>query len=97
MTSLSYKSPLIDWVSNGKHHDVRVDDVSLQRLICWVDTMCPYRGDEEVRQEPDPEFQGVEWLAVRPRVQTAPVVNRFKIPQSAEAECTAPQLDGHTP
>ncbi|MFA6563246.1 MAG: LamG-like jellyroll fold domain-containing protein [Verrucomicrobiia bacterium] len=76
MQRLSYKSRLIEMVSNGKHHDVRVDDVSLQRLICWVDTMCPYRGDEEVRQEPDPVFQGVEWIAIRPKIQTAPRIAR---------------------
>jgi hypothetical protein len=76
MTSLSYKSALIDWVSNGKHHDVKVDPVSLQRLIVWVDAMCPYLGDEEVRAIPDPEFQGVDWLAVRPLIKNAPVIPR---------------------
>jgi hypothetical protein len=76
MTALSYKSRLIELVSSGKHHDVRVDPVSRLRLILWVDTMCPYRGDEEIREIPDPEFQGVEWLAVRPLIKTAPVVAR---------------------
>jgi hypothetical protein len=76
MTALSYKSRLVDLASSGKHHDVRVDAVSLQRLILWVDTMCPYRGEEEIREIPDPEFQGVDWLAVRPRIKTAPQVAR---------------------
>ena len=76
MTRLSYRSRLIDIAGSGKHNDVRVDPVSLRRLIAWVDAMCPYRGDEEVRQIPDPEFQGVDWLAVRPRIQTAPRINR---------------------
>ena len=69
MTHLSYKSPLIDIASSGKHHDVKVDPISLQRLIGWVDAMCPYLGDEEIRQMDDPEFQGVEWLAIRPRLR----------------------------
>jgi hypothetical protein len=34
--------------------------------------MCPYLGDEEVRAIPDPEFQGVDWLAIRPRIMNAP-------------------------
>ena len=76
MARLSYSSRLIDLVSSGKHHGVCVDDVSLQRLICWVDTMCPYRGDEEVRAEDDPVFQGVEWLAIRPKIKTAPRIVR---------------------
>ena len=72
MTRLSYRSRLIELASSGKHYDVRVDRLSLERLICWVDAMCPYKGDEEVRAEADPVFQGVEWLTIRPRLQTAP-------------------------
>jgi hypothetical protein len=73
---LSYNSRLIELASSGKHYDVRVDPVSLRRLILWVDTMCPYRGQEEVRAIPDPVFQGVDWLSVRPRVETAPRIAR---------------------
>ncbi len=76
MTSLSYRSKLIELVSNGKHHDVKVDEISRLRLIAWVDAMCPYMGDDEIREIPDPVFQGVDWLAVRPRVQTAPRITR---------------------
>lgn len=97
MTRLSYRSRLVDIASSGKHHGVQVDPISLQRLICWVDTMCPYRGDEEVRQEPDPEFQGVDWLAVRPRVQTAPVVDRFRIPSYQDYNFTVANPAQETP
>ncbi len=76
MTALSYNSRLIDLASSGNHYDVRVDAVSLRRLIAWVDAMCPYRGDQEVRDIPDPEFPGVDWLSVRPRIQTAPRIVR---------------------
>ncbi len=76
MTKLSYKSRLIERASSGKHHGVKVDPVSLRRLIAWVDTMCPYRGVEEVREIPDPEFQGIDWLAIRPRIKTAPIIIR---------------------
>ncbi|MFC1805738.1 LamG-like jellyroll fold domain-containing protein [Planctomycetota bacterium] len=76
MTKLSYKSRLIERASSGKHHDVKVDPVSLRRLILWVDTMCPYRGTDEVRAIPDPDFQGIDWLAIRPRIHTAPRITR---------------------
>jgi len=76
MTRLSYKSRLIERASSGKHNKVKVDPISLRRLIAWVDTMCPYRGDEEVRQIPDPVFQGVDWLSIRPRIKTAPRIVR---------------------
>jgi hypothetical protein len=76
MRQLSYNSPLIEIASGGKHHQVKVDDVSLQRLIAWVDAMCPYLGDEEVRQIDDPQFQGMEWLSIKPRIKTAPRVVR---------------------
>ncbi len=76
MTYLSYKSPLIELAASGKHYDVRVDPVSLRRLIAWVDTMCPYRGREEIREIDDPVFPGVDWLSVRPRIKTAPTIVR---------------------
>lgn len=76
MTQLSYNSPLIKLASSGEHYDVRVDPVSLQKLIAWVDTMCPYLGAEEVRQMDDPVFQGVDWLSIRPRIKTAPTIMR---------------------
>jgi hypothetical protein len=44
--------------------------------MAWVDTMCPYFGDEEIRQLPDPEFQGIDWLSIRPLIKSAPRVIR---------------------
>jgi hypothetical protein len=76
MTRLSHRSRLIALTGGGAHHDVRVDPVNWLRLIVWVDAICPYQGEEEIRAMPDPQFQGVDWLAVRPRIQTAPNVLR---------------------
>ncbi len=76
MTHMSYNSPLIELASSGKHYDVQVDSLSLLKLIAWVDTMCPYRGSEEVRELDDPEFQGIDWLSIRPRIKTAPTIVR---------------------
>lgn len=76
MKQLSYNSRLIEIASTGEHHEVRVDPVSLQRLIVWVDTMCPYLGHEEIRAMEDPDFQGIDWLAIRPRLKTAPRIFR---------------------
>jgi hypothetical protein len=76
LTTLSSKSPLIEIVMSGRHHGVRVDALSLQRLIAWVDANGPYRGEEEIRKLPDPEFAGIDLLPVRPRVRTAPVIHR---------------------
>jgi hypothetical protein len=76
MTALSYKSPLIELAASGKHYDVKVDPVSLRRLIVWVDAMGPYRGEEEVRAIDDPRFERIEDLAIRPRTRTAPIISR---------------------
>ena len=76
MTGLSCRSRLINLASSGKHHDVRVAPTDLLRLVLWVDALCPYRGEEEIRAIPDPEFQGIDWLAVRPRIRTAPEIAR---------------------
>ena len=76
MTRLSLRSKLVERASSGKHHGVSVDPYSLLRLIVWVDTMCPYLTDDDIRAEDDPVFQGADWLAIRPRLKTAPVVIR---------------------
>lgn len=76
MTALSLHSKLIEIASSGQHYEVRVDPLSLQQLIAWVDTMAPYRGAEEVRELDDPEFQGIDWLSIRPRIKTAPTIIR---------------------
>jgi len=71
MTRLSYKSRLIERASSDKHHNVKVDPLSQRRLIAWVDAMCPYRGNEEVRQIDAPIFQGVDWQSIRPKIKNA--------------------------
>jgi len=76
MTRLSYRSRLIEIASSGKHNKVKVDPTSRRRLIAWVDAMCPYRGDREVRAIPDPVFPGCNWLSVKPRIKTAPRITR---------------------
>ncbi|MDR2862945.1 MAG: hypothetical protein LBV54_03595 [Puniceicoccales bacterium] len=76
MTKLSYKSRLVERMASGKHHGVKVDPVNLLRVIHWVDAMGPYNGAEEVRKMEDPRFPGKDWLAQRPRIHTAPIVQR---------------------
>lgn len=76
MQYLSFKSPLIERAGSGKHYQVKVDPSNLRRLIAWVDANCPYLGEEEVRAMNDPVFPGIEQLPVRPRVKTAPFIQR---------------------
>jgi hypothetical protein len=76
MQHLSYTSPLIALCESGQHHGVQLDPVSLQKLIGWVDANCPYRGEEDIREIPDPTFAGVDTLPIRPRTRTAPVIAR---------------------
>ena len=76
MQYLSYRSRLIELASKGAHYDVEVDPISLHRLIAWVDACCPYMGEEEVRALGDPDFPGIERLPIRPRVTSAPVIDR---------------------
>jgi hypothetical protein len=76
MRYLSAQSRLIDSASNGKHHDVKVEATDLRRLIAWIDANCPFLGEEEVRSMPDPDFAGIEQLPIRPRLKTAPNIER---------------------
>jgi hypothetical protein len=94
MTALSYKSKLIEIASSGKHHEVQVNAAELERLILWVDTLCAYRGERELREMADPDpnhplFKESHYppsdvtitdvykeSPYRPRMRTAPLVNR---------------------
>jgi hypothetical protein len=76
MQHLSYTSKLIDIAMSGEHYGVKVDALGLRKLIAWVDTNCPYRGEEDIRAIPDPTFAGIEHLPIRPRVKTAPIIER---------------------
>lgn len=76
MTKLSYRSRLVERMASGTHHGVKVEGDDLMRVILWVDAMCPYYGSEELREMEDPKFKGVDWLPVKPRIQTAPVIPR---------------------
>jgi len=77
MTMLSSTSRLIDLVTSGKHHDVKVEGEDLRRLIAWVDCNCVYRGDEEVRQIPDPPPEVANRFPVPVKTRTAPVIARL--------------------
>ena len=76
MRYLSYRSPLIERAMSGQHHRVKVEGVDLQRLTAWVDANCPYLGEEELRATSDPEFDGIDLLPIRPRVGSAPRIER---------------------
>jgi hypothetical protein len=76
MQYLSYKSRLVELASSGKHYQVKADPLSLHRLIAWVDACAPFMGEPELRAQGDPDFEGIEELPIRPRVATAPVIER---------------------
>jgi hypothetical protein len=76
MQHLSYASRLVELAGSGTHHDVRADPLSLHRLIAWVDSCGVYHSEEELRALGDPDFPGIDRLPIRPRVATAPVVER---------------------
>lgn len=54
LKAMSYASRLVDLAASGGHYQVKVDELSLTKLILWVDTLCAYRGERELRAMPDP-------------------------------------------
>jgi hypothetical protein len=89
MGVFSYKSRLLENATSGKHNDVRIDAASRRRLTAWIDTNCPYLGKEEIRRMDDPQFAHIETLKLRPRVGTAPEIDRFNIRQDGDSEAVA--------
>jgi hypothetical protein len=76
MQYLSYRSRLVDLAVSGKHYQVQADPASLRRLMAWVDACCPFLGEDELRALADPDFPGIEQLPIRPRVASAPFIER---------------------
>ncbi|MDR1140046.1 MAG: hypothetical protein LBL62_00030, partial [Planctomycetaceae bacterium] len=76
MERLSYVSRLVHRMRSGEHNGIKVTGEDLLRVILWVDAMGPYYGTEEVRYMEDPIFQGVNWISQKPRIRTAPIVQR---------------------
>jgi len=82
MTYMSYTSKLINHhAASGEHNGVKVSGSDLRLLSAWVDLACPYRGDVEIRSIPDPDFPALNDLPIRPRVKTAPFIDRFNVKQ----------------
>ena len=71
-----------------EHIEARMDPQSLRRLIGWVDANGPYLGEEEIRQMPDPTPE-TRWATpvpvVKPRLKTAPRINRFNLRQDGDS------------
>ncbi|MCK4374280.1 MAG: hypothetical protein KAX19_03090, partial [Candidatus Brocadiae bacterium] len=95
-THMSTASLLISRAMDEKHIGAKMDADSLRRLIGWVDANGPYLGDQEIRRMPDPvhkpEFKhpynahlGVPMPVVKPRLKTAPRINRFNIRQDGDS------------
>lgn len=83
-------STLIHHAISGEHHDVKVSKEDAERLIAWVDCNGPYLGDKEIRDMYDPYSKTVETIPpIRPRIRTAPRINRFNIRQDGNSEKVA--------
>ena len=100
MTHMSSDSLLIDRAMDEKHIEAKMDSESLRRLIGWVDANGPYLGEEEIRQMPDPTPE-TRWAkpipVVRPRLKTAPRVNRFNLRQDGDSSKIYLSVKGERP
>ena len=86
MTHMSSVSRLINIAMDKEHIKATMDPKSLRCLIGWVDANGPYLGEEEIRQMPDPTHNPMVPLpVVKPRLKTAPRINRFNIRQDGDS------------
>ncbi|MDO5310221.1 MAG: hypothetical protein Q4G03_12130, partial [Planctomycetia bacterium] len=78
---------------SGEHHGVKVEGEDALRLLAWIDTNGPYLGDEEIRAMYDPDSVAINTAPkIRPRIATAPVINRFNIRQDGDTSAFLPEL-----
>ena len=74
MTRLSYNSRLVKMLSGEMpHHGVKGTDEEVFKAVLWVDAVCPFLTDADIRAEKDPVFPGSDWLSQKPRLETAPL------------------------
>lgn len=96
-THMSSASLLIRRAMDANHIGAKMDADSLRRLIAWVDTNGTYLGEQEIRRMPDPvhkpQFRhpynagyGLPMPVVRPRLRTAPRINRFNLRQDGDSD-----------
>ena len=78
MSIFSNNSLLLKVITTDKknHGDLKLEADELRMLAAWMDLNCPYQGDDELRQLPDPQFDGIEYIVPRPRIKTAPIIPR---------------------
>lgn len=86
-SAFSPLSKLVHNACSGEHNGIKVTGEDRERLIAWVDCNGPYLGDDEIRCMYDPYSKAIESIPpVRPRVASAPVINRFNIRQDGDSE-----------
>jgi hypothetical protein len=87
-SAFSPVSRLVHLACSGEHNKVKVTGIDRERLIAWVDCNGPFLGDEEIRQMYDPQSKQIETgiMPVRPRIGTAPRINRFNLRQDGDSE-----------
>lgn len=78
MTFFSYNSLLLDKITKDKtnHGNLKLSEDELRMLTAWMDLNSPYRGDDEVRKLPDPDFPGIEHIVPRPLIRSQPDIPR---------------------
>ena len=85
-SAYSPTSKLVQNACSGEHNDMKVEGEDRERLIAWVDCNGPYLGDEEIRAMYDPYSEAIDTIPpIRPRIATAPVINRFDIQQDGDS------------
>ena len=85
MSAFSPRSKIVASAMGAAPCGVKVPPDDLRRLIAWVDTNGPYLGLEEIREMYDPVFPGIEKMAVRARVATAPMIEKFNVRQDGDS------------
>jgi hypothetical protein len=85
-SAFSPVSRFIHMACSGEHQKVKVTGLDRERLIAWVDCNGPFLGDEEIRTMYDPWSPQIETgiMPIRPRIGTAPRINRFNLRQDGD-------------
>jgi len=92
MTHWSYKSPLINMLKDGKHHDVKLSETDLRKLIVWVDSNCHFRGLEDITDINDPDPNWYSFWPNPPKLKSAPYISHLHRQDKFNSQADRPTL-----
>jgi len=79
-------------LKDGKHHDVKLSETDLRKLIVWVDSNCHFRGLEDITDINDPDPNWYSFWPNPPKLKSAPYISHLHRQDKFNSQADRPTL-----